>query len=173
MSDAASRPPAPRRALQIADFERLARALGETPQPSAIYGAIEALSAEVIGHRLFTIMRHDAARAEVERVHTSLPAVYPVGGRKQKPESAWSNRLLRDAQVFRAAGPDEIRAAFDDHATILGLGLGSILNVPIVFDGRCVGTMNLCHQAGWYTAEDEPTGRLLAAFLVPVLLGQN
>src|SRR5262249_54276219 len=94
----------------------------------------------------------------------------PVGGRKAKPQTAWSNQLLRDRKVFRATGPDEIRAAFDDHATILGLGLGSILNVPIAFDGRCVGTMNLCHQAGGYMADDEPTGRLLAAFLVVPLL---
>jgi hypothetical protein len=173
MSDAAPQPRATRRPLQIADLERLAQALEAAHQPVGICGAIEALSAEVIGHRLFTVMRFDATRSEVERVHTSLSAVYPVGGRKQKPESAWSNRLLRDRQVFRATGPEEIRAAFDDHATILGLGLGSILNVPIVFDGRCVGTMNLCHEAGWYRPDDEATGRLLAAFLVPVLLQQS
>jgi GAF domain-containing protein len=172
MTDAVAQPSAPRRPLQTADLERLAQVLGEARQPAGICRAVEALSGEVIGHRLFTVMRYDAARSEVERVHTSLPAVYPVGGRKQKPESAWSNRLLRDRQVFRASGPDEISVAFDDHATILELGLGSILNVPIVFDGRCVGTMNLCHQAGWYMPEDEATGRLLAALLVPVLLQQ-
>jgi hypothetical protein len=173
MTHAASPPPTPPRPLQIADLERLAQALGEARQPSDICRNVEALSGETIGHRLFTVMRYDAARSEVERIHTSLPAVYPVGGRKQKPESAWSSRLLRDRQVFRATGPDEIRAAFDDHATILGLGLGSILNVPIAFDGRCVGTMNLCHQAGWYAPDDERTGLLLAAFLVPVLLGRS
>ncbi len=29
--------------------------------------------------------------------------------------------------------------------------------------------MNLLHEAGWYGAEDEATGRLLGAFLLPVL----
>jgi GAF domain-containing protein len=61
-------------------------------------------------------------------------------------------------------------AAFDDHQTILGLGIGSILNVPIVFGQQCLGTMNLCHEASWYQQEDEDIARLLAAFLVPPLL---
>jgi len=170
MTSGVSEPASPRRELTLADLAALAAALGEEGQPFGVFRAVEALSAATIGHRLFTIMRFDALRSEVERVHTSLPSAYPVGGRKQKPESAWSNRLLRDRQVFLAAGPDDIRAAFDDHATILGLGLGSILNVPVVFDGHCIGTMNLCHRAGWYTADDEQAGRLLAAFLVPALL---
>jgi len=170
MTSGADEPTAPRRALTPADLAALAAASEAADQPAAVFGAVEALSAATIGHRLFTIMRFDAARSEVERVHTSLPSAYPVGGRKAKPESAWSNQLLRDRKVFLATDPDQIRAAFDDHATILGLGLGSILNVPVVFDGRCIGTMNLCHRAGWYTADDEQTGRLLAAFLVAPLL---
>jgi GAF domain-containing protein len=170
MSSGADEPETRRRDLRLADLAALAAASEAAGQPAAVFDAVEALSAATIGHRLFTIMRFDAARAEVERVHTSLQSAYPVGGRKQKPESAWSNQLLRDRKVFRATGPDDIRAAFDDHATILGLGLGSILNVPVAFDGRCIGTMNLCHRAGWYTADDEETGRVLAAFLVPALL---
>ena len=35
--------------------------------------------------------------------------------------------------------------------------------------GRCLGTMNLLHEAGWYTEQDEATGLLLSAFLLPVL----
>jgi hypothetical protein len=50
------------------------------------------------------------------------------------------------------------------------LGLGSVLNLPIVFQGRCLGTMNLLHQAGWYRPDDERVGLLLGAFLIPALL---
>jgi hypothetical protein len=98
-----------------------------------------------------------------------MPAVYPVGGRKAKRDTAWSDHTLRDMKVFRASGVDAIRAAFNDHATILSLGLASVLNIPLVLAGRCVGTMNLLHEADWYTAEDEPTGLLISAFLLPVL----
>ena len=158
-----------RRDLRLDDLAGLAAALRSADQPPRIFAAVAALAAATIGHRLFTIMRFDAERAEVERVHSSLPAVYPVSGRKTKAQTAWADHVLRDMQVFRATTPDQIRAAFDDHATIAGLGLGSILNIPLVLAGRCVGTMNLLHAPGWYTAEDEPAGLLLGAFLLPAL----
>jgi hypothetical protein len=72
--------------------------------------------------------------------------------------------------VFRGIDSAAIRSAFEDHETILGLGLGSVLNIPIVFDGRCVGTMNLLHETAWYRPEDERIGLLLGAFLIPALL---
>jgi len=103
-------------------------------------------------------------------VHTNLPATYPVGGRKAKKNTAWSDHVLHDMKVFRGDTPDDIRAAFDDHATIASLGLGAVLNIPLVLSGRCVGTMNLLHEAGWYTEEDEARGLLLGAFLLPALV---
>jgi hypothetical protein len=158
-----------RRELRIDDLAALVAALRGAERAEPVFRAVETLSADVIGHRLFTIMRFDPARAEVERVHSSQPAAYPVGGRKAKRDTAWSDHTLRDMKVFRASGVDAIRAAFDDHATILSLGLASVLNIPLVLGGRCIGTMNLLHEEGWYTAEDEPTGLLLGAFLLPVL----
>jgi GAF domain-containing protein len=161
---------AARRDLRIDDLAHLVDALRVADRPPRIFRAVEALSAAVIGHRLFTIMRFDAERAEIERVHTTQPAVYPVGGRKSKKDTAWSDHTLRDMKIFRTSDPEAIRAAFDDHPTIASLGLGSVLNFPLVLSGRCVGTMNLLHEAGWYTAQDEATGLLLGAFLLPPLV---
>ena len=159
-----------RRPLHIDDLHALADAVGRAGDPSPVYAALEALTAQVIGHRLFTIMRFDAARSTSKRVHTNRPDVYPVGGRKQKARTAWGDRVLVAMQPSRASKADEVRAAFDDHATIIGLGLGSILNIPIVSGGRCVGTMNLCHAEGWYTSDDERVGMLLGSFLAAALL---
>ncbi len=157
-----------RRELRLDDLAALVETLRSADQ-ATVYREVETLSAAVIGHRLFTIMRYDPERAEVQRVHSSMPEAYPIGGRKAKRDTAWSDHTLRDMKVFRASGPEAIRAAFDDHATILSLGLGAVLNIPLVLAGRCIGTMNLLHEAGWYTEQDEPTGLLLGAFLLPVL----
>ena len=159
-----------RRKLQAEDLSALAEALCAPGQPLAICRALETLSGETIGHRLFTVMWFDSDRSEVQRLHTSLPAIYPAGGRKKKKDTAWAHHVLTELKVFRGNGPADIVSAFDDHETILGLGLGSVLNIPVVFRGRCVGTMNLLHQAGWYGPEDETIGRLLGAFLIPVLI---
>jgi len=162
-----------RRQLRIEDLSRLAEIVRDSDRPQAIYQALELMTGEVIGHRLFTVMRFNAEASEVERVHSSRSDVYPVGGRKKKADTAWAEHVLHGMRVFRGTTPEDIRAAFDDHATILGLGLGSVLNVPVVFQGRCVGTMNLLHEAGWYRREDENTGAQLGAFLVPALIGAS
>jgi hypothetical protein len=158
-----------RRKLQTEDLSALADALRARNQPLMICHTLEKLTGETIGHRLFTIMRFDSDRSQVQRIHTNMPEVYPAGGRKQKKATAWANHVLADMKVFRGSDPADIVSAFDDHETILGLGLGSVLNIPVVFKGRCVGTMNLLHQDGWYGPEDEPIGLLLGTFLIPVL----
>jgi hypothetical protein len=165
--------PPPRRELQVEDLGQLAAALRAVGQPQAICRALEELTRETIGHRLFTVMRFDSKRSEVQRIHTNLPQAYPTGGRKQKKATAWADRVLGEMKVFRGTGPADIISAFDDHETILGLGLGSVLNIPVVLAGRCLGTMNLLHQAGWYRPEDERIGLLLAPFLIPALLNGN
>lgn len=164
-----------RRELRRADLDGLIAAVSTAEVPPPIFQAIESLSADVIGHRLFTIMRFDSTHDEVERVYTSMPAVYPVGGRKKKRDTVWSDHVLRDRRVFRANTQEAIRAAFEDHATITSLGLGSVLNIPVMrtvaprHPGWCVGTMNLLHEAGWYTEQDEATGAQLGIWLASAL----
>jgi hypothetical protein len=51
-----------------------------------------------------------------------------------------------------------------------GMGLGSILNIPIAYDGVCVGTMNMTHVESWYTRRHEEIGVLIGSFLAPALL---
>jgi len=157
------------RALSLADVSRLANAIRQSDQPQAIFETVERIAQEVIGFRLFTIMSFDAERFEVERLHSNLPDVYPPGGRKKKRGSLWAEHTLVGMKPFRATTPDGIRLAFDDHAVMTGMGLGSILNVPVAYNGRCVGTMNLTHVETWYTEAHEQVGLLLAAFVAAPL----
>jgi GAF domain-containing protein len=169
-ADTASSGSAPRRDLQLDDLRRLEQALRAIGDPPPVFAAAEAVAGAVIGHRLFTINLFDAAHFEVARVHTSLPAVYPVGGRKQKARTTWGDHVLVGMQVFLAGDTAAVRTAFDDHQTLFALGIGSILNIPVVCNGRCVGTMNLCHAAGWFTPQDAGEAQLIAAFLAAPLM---
>ena len=161
------------RALDIPDLERLAIALRLKDQPMEIFRAVHAVVECTIGFSLFTIMSYDAQRLEVQRVYTNMPDVYPTGGRKQKQGTAWASQVLLDLKPFRAETPQGIQAAFEDHAVMTGMGLGSILNIPIAYDGVCVGTMNMTHSEGWYTARHEQTGLLIGSFLAAALLKRN
>ncbi len=135
-----------------------------------LYRTADALIQRVIGHNLFTIMRVHEAAQEVERLYSSNTAAYPVGGRKQKKDTHWGRVVLEEGAVFVARSPADVKRAFADHELIFSLGIGSIMNVPIGFGGRRLGTMNVSNKANWFTPEDETKGRIVAALLVPALL---
>jgi transcriptional regulator with GAF, ATPase, and Fis domain len=156
--------------LTLDDLASLAQLSAGAHEPQELYAAVDALVQKVIGHRLFTIMRVHEAAMEVERVYSSNTAAYPVGGRKTKRGTPWSKSVLDKGEVFVARTADEVRAAFDDYALIFSLGVGSIMNVPIGYRGRRMGTMNISNEAAWFRDQDAAAGLLIAPLLVPALL---
>jgi GAF domain-containing protein len=154
-------------AAEIADVMEIT---ASTADPHATFRALEALAGRTVGHTLFTVTRNIEASQEVERVYSSNPAAYPLGGRKQKEGTRWGDVVLDRGEVFLARDRDELRAAFPDYELIFSLGIEAILNVPIRYAGRCIGTLNLCGKAGQYDGGDVRTGRVLAALLVPVVM---
>jgi GAF domain-containing protein len=159
-------------ALTIDDLTAATDVTARASEPDAVFRAVAALTQKAIGHRLFTIMRvHDEVQ-EVERLYSSLPDAYPVSGRKPKQGTPWGQQVLDRGEIFIANSPEAVERAFADHALIFSLGIGAIMNVPIRFRDRSLGTMNVCHEAGWFTDGDHTPGRLLAALLVPPLLAE-
>jgi GAF domain-containing protein len=127
---------------------------GAATSPQALFDAIHQVAKRRLDAGLVTAMRHDEAAATVERLYSSNPQAYPVGGRKLKRDSDWSRHVLVEHRVLVSAGDDAIRTHYADHATIFGLGLHSCVNVPLVSERRCVGTLNmLAARADW--SEDE------------------
>jgi hypothetical protein len=146
------------------------RAMGEADQPHASFAALERAARWSLGHRLFTIMRHDAAAGMNRRVWSSLPDAYPVGGSKPVRETAWTRVLLREGHPFIGRDAEDIRANFADADLILSLGCESVLNLPVRWRGSVIGTINLLDRAGAYTAHHAREGQLLAALAAPALL---
>jgi GAF domain-containing protein len=159
-----------RSALTLDDLASAVEATANALEPDAVLRAVAALAQHAIGHRLFTIMRLHTEAQEVERLYSSLPDAYPVSGRKPKQGTPWGQQVLDRGEIFIANTPEAVEGAFADHALIFSLGIGAIMNVPIRFRGRSLGTMNICHEAGWFTDVDRAPGRLLAGLLVPPLL---
>src|SRR5438874_11575301 len=118
------------RALTTGDLAALARLSAASHESIELYIAIDRLVQNVIGHRLLTMMRVHEAASEVERIYSSNPTAYPVGGSKQKAGTAWSRAVLDRGEVFIARNADEVREAFADPALIFSLGIGAILSIP-------------------------------------------
>jgi hypothetical protein len=151
-------------------FARVAEALARPGQPRALFVALDRAMADTLGHRLFTILRYHPDVQESARVYTSQSAAYPVGGRKTVRPTPWTARVFGERQPYIGRTAADILASFPDAELILSLGCESALNLPVVFDGRVLGTVNLLHEAGWYDEGDVPVGLTFAALAVPGFL---
>jgi hypothetical protein len=139
-------------------------------QPDALFGALEAALGAVLGHRLFTLMRYHDSSGDSERVYSTHPTEYPVGGRKALNPTPWTAHVLRRQRPYLGRTYAEVSAVFFDHALIASLGCGSVLNLPVVWNGRTLGTINLLHEEGWYDEGDTGPGLLFAALAIPAYL---
>jgi GAF domain-containing protein len=151
------------------DIEALSAGAGQSPD--ALFRAVEQVAARRVGAGLVTVMRHHAAEREVERLYSSNRDAYPVGGRKQKRDTGWSRKVLAEHRVLLSAGDDGIRDSFEDHAIIFGLGLHSCVNVPLVSEGQCVGTLNVLRARPDWNDDEVAIARALGlAALAGVLM---
>lgn len=155
--------------LTTAQLEYIAQAAAAPGQPGGLLGGIARIAATSLGAGLVTAMRFDEDAMEVERVFSSDPGAYPIGGRKRKRDTPWGRQVLVERRPFIGEGEAAIRDAFDDHALILGLGLRSCVNIPIVFGGRCLGTLNVLTRRDRVTAEEVALCRDLARLATPAL----
>src|SRR5437588_9804293 len=138
--------------LRADDIDALAA--GAAKSPAALFAAIAAVARRRVDAGLVTAMRHDEAASTVERIYSSNEQAYPVGGRKVKQESDWSRHVLVECRLLVSAGDEAIRQHYNDHAIIFGLGLHSCVNVPLVSDGKCIGTLNVLRADKQWSEED-------------------
>ena len=150
------------------DFATLASLLKEPGQPETVFKAFATITRNLVGHDLFTLLYVDGS--EVARIYSSRPVEYPVSGRKPMGPTPWGKHVLDGKQSFLGKDKAAIRWAFFDHELIESMGLGSVINVPAIYDGKVVGTINLLAPEHHYSEADvEPVERL-APLLVPGFL---
>jgi len=162
-----------KRGLEMADVAALTQRMVEAAEVRDTYREAERIAAETVGWRLFTILRYLETERAVERLYSSDEKAYPVGGRKPLDKITVSHGAMEQGEIFLAATREDVRAAFFDHELIFSLGVSAILNVPIRYASRRLGTLNLCGEEGMYGPAEIASAKILAALLVPPLLGSG
>lgn len=161
-----------KRALTTAD---IAAVLDLTAGVSSeqVYAKVAALVAETVGFKLLTVLRFVEDTQEVERLYSSDPKAYPVGGRKQLKTINKDHQLAAKGEIFLAADEAQVRHTFPDHELIFSLGAGAVLNAPIRFEGRRLGTLNCCGVANSYGPREIENARILANLLTATVLASK
>jgi hypothetical protein len=143
--------------------------LEQPGQPGVIFTALDDLTRSLVGHQLFTLLIVDGD--EVARVYSNRPAEYAVSGRKPMGRTPWGDLVLKNQKPYLGRDKPAIRWAFFDHALIESMGLGSVINIPVVYGGACLGTMNLLDAEHHYRPEHVAPVAALAPLLIPAFLG--
>ncbi len=129
--------------------------------------AIDHAIAEGIGHKLFTVLVLNWDRGENQRYYSNQPDAYPIGGAKPIAKSSASAMLEGQCRFLDTY--EDVNAAFFDHELIRSLGCESCVNVPVRWAGQTIGTLNILHEANWYTPADVPAFTVFAALAAPAL----
>lgn len=166
-------------------IERTQRALGAevlpalltahlAPDPSlALFQAMSAGLAVAPGHILLTVLRYYGDREESQRLYSSCPAQYPVGGRKTLGQAPRMRQVLTSALPFIGCSRQEIIDNYADHATLLAMGCESVVNMPVLWGAQVLGTVNLLHRQGRYGEADLPKIAAWAQLSVPAFLAAS
>lgn len=154
--------------LPLQVCEQLCDAFARDLGPAKALEHIEAARAAMLGPGLLTVNlvvgRPHAGSIDfqLQRAWSSNPVDYPVGGRKRKTPTAWTEQLLVRGEVFIGEGEGALRAAFDDSARIMALGLRSVVNVPLLAGDECRATFNVLGTPSQWRREDVAAIKLLA-----------
>ncbi len=135
------------------------------PAHEATFDQVSAFLRARVGHTLFTVSRNLAGGQEVERIYSSLPQHYPVGGRSAVDQTEWTRQMQR-GECFVANRPAEFGPHFHNLETIVAQGFGAVINIPVSHAGRRLGTLNLLDREGAYGGDVLPACREAATLAV-------
>ena len=145
-------------------------ALGDL-QTGALYRSIETALQELVGYKLLTILQVRGDR--LYRLHTSDLAAYPAGDYKTISQDPWLQTMLGQGQPVVSPDPQTVRQRFFDHAEIAALGCGAVMNLPVTCAAGTLGSLNLLHEAHWFTPHHLQVARLFATQLAVAWLGRD
>ena len=149
-------------------MQQLLTLLSEPNQPDCLYDALRDALAKRVGHKLLTLLCVDGTT--MTRVYSTRPDVYPVSVPKPMGPTAWGEQVLQKKEPFLGTNMDAIRWAFFDHELIASLGLGSAITVPVVYNDKALGSMNLLHEEHFYRPEHLELAMPYAPLLIPAFL---
>lgn len=123
-----------------------------------------------VGHRLFTVLVLNWGADQNQRCYTSRPDAYPLSSPKPIDRNGLVfKHTVAQGQPLISPDREACRKAFFDHELIASLGCESAVNVPVVWDGQVLGTLNLLHQSGWYREDMLPVLAEHAAWAAPLV----
>ncbi len=120
----------------------------------------------LVGCKESTVLTLDYKTGEARRIFSSIPDVFPLFGTKQIPTGQWTNLVVIQRIPAIFIGNEQIQSTFADHEQILAHGIRSVLNIPIISDELCVGSINCLFQEELSLSNYEELSKSVSSFIV-------
>lgn len=153
-----------------AALRSITEAHAQVEQPQSTLAALDGAIADVVGRKLLTVLTVHQDKGIVTRAYSNVSDSYAPGGTKRIDSAPRLQKVLATGQPFIGRNRDDIVANFADAETILATGCSSILNVPVIWMGKILATVNLLHTEDHYRDEHIAVVRCLAQAALPAFL---
>ena len=155
-----------------ASWPRIATVLEPMPRPisrCATFRAVDAALAESPGAHPVHHPDPSPQLAKASAITPTCQTLIQWADASQSPTAhGWPPHSGGEPYIGRNA--EDIRDSFFDHELIWSLGCESVLNMPVRWNGRTLGTLNLLHRAEWYSEDDIATVQLFAQLALPAVM---
>lgn len=150
-----------------------AHSLGRAEGAEAQWFAISCLAESVFGYGLLTGLVYLNEQRLMRRIFSTDEKVSPLGGFKATGKGPWSARVLDQGLPYIGSNETDLRTVFSEAELLIQHGLHSVLNLPIWFDGKVIGSLNLLHHQQAYDGTDERLIHLVSGLCTSVYLQEK
>jgi GAF domain-containing protein len=142
------------------DHLQIVQAVARSGQPAPALECLCALFRQAVGFDLFTVtlMKQptDAGGSIVSgyRMYSTIPDAFPAVVEVPFGSKEWTHAMVVEKQILVMDTVEDYRRYYEGWASLKKAGYRSAANLPVVFNGAALGTINLTSKKeAYFTAE--------------------
>lgn len=102
---------------------------------------------------LFTVLAPNVDGRRLQRLFSSDQQSFPLSAADTVEDSRWFRRLFVDMQPIIANDPETILSWLPDWQSLIDMGYGSLVNMPLITAGKAIGLINVMAAPGHFDQE--------------------
>lgn len=152
------------------DIQKFSTDLACAHNERAAFELFEVQSRTKYSHILFTVLRFDYHESAMSRLYSNREDISPTGGTKPMPTGVWADQIIAGGRAYIGRNREDLRDVFFDYEALWAIGCESVLNVPVRWLGKTVGSMNILGRENQFTEEDGRRFAVIAQLGSPLFL---
>ncbi len=117
---------------------------------NALFDLLAAHIDDRIQPLLFTVLAPGPDGRRLHPLYSSDPENFPLSGADRVEDNRWFRRLFVDMEPIVANDPETILSWLPDWQSLIDMGYGSLVNMPLIIGGEAIGLINVMAAPGHF-----------------------